>query len=174
MFFDENVNWSTVNNNHGPVSIRLLRIKDWYFLIRFVDHTNELECDFILEIDTEMGKKEDGIFDDPHICLQYEFFLETGLNVLKEVFFFRGFEWNVFKLILFLFDVMFHFVAEFPWELVMVPELINGLLIIVKLFVFFLDLVDCDTDNVDHVTENGSSDKLNSHDDKNFNIIFGG
>ena len=174
MFLDENVNRSTVNNNHGPVSIRLLRIKDWYFLIRFVYHTNELECDFVLEIDTEMGKKEDGLFDDSHICLQDEFLLETWLNVLKKIFFFRGFERNAFKLILFLLDIMFHFVAEFPWKLVMVPELIYGLLIIVKLFVFFLDLVDCDTDNVDHVTENGSSNKLDNHDDKNFNIIFGG
>ncbi len=173
MFFDENVDGSTVNNNHGLFSIGLLRIEDGYFFIRFVDHTNKLECNLVLEIDTEMGEEEDGLFDDSHICFQDKLFLETGLNVLKKVFFFRGFEWNAFKLILFSFDVMFHFVTEFPWKLVMIPELIDGLLIIVKLFVFLLDLVDCNTYNVDHVTENGSSNKLNNHNDKNFNIILG-
>jgi hypothetical protein len=66
MFFNKNVNRSTVDNDHASF-IGLLSVKDGDFLIRFVNDTDEFECNLILEINTEMSQEENGLFDDSHV-----------------------------------------------------------------------------------------------------------
>jgi hypothetical protein len=54
MFFNKNIDTSTVDNDHASF-IGLLWVKDGYFLIRFVNDTYEFKSNLVLEIDTEMS-----------------------------------------------------------------------------------------------------------------------
>lgn len=157
MFFNKNVNRAAVNDDHGPVSVQMLGIKGWDLFFGFVDDTNKFEGDLVLEIDTKMCEKEDRFFYDFHVGFEDKLFFEIGLNVVEEIFFFWSFERYTFKFIFLLFDVMFHFVAKLPWQLVVVSQFVNGLLVIVKFLVFLLDLIHRNTDNVNHVPENSSA-----------------
>lgn len=59
-----------------------------------------------------MGEKEYGLFDNSHIGFQNKFLFKIRLNILKKVFFFSGFKRDTLELILFLLDVMLHFVTK--------------------------------------------------------------
>lgn len=119
-----------------------------------------------------MGQKKDRFLDDAHVRLEDEFLLQIWLNVLKEILFFGGFQRNAFELVFLLLDVVFHLVAQLSWELVMIPEFVDGFLVVVELFIFFLDFINGDTDNVDHVPENGGSNQLNYHYEENFDVVL--
>lgn len=54
----------------------------------------------------------------------------------------------------------------------MIPEFVDGFLVVVELFIFFLDFINGDTDNVDHVPENGGSNQLNYHYEENFDVVL--
>jgi hypothetical protein len=66
---------------------------------------------------------------------------------------------------------MLHFVTEFSGKLIMIPQLIDSLLIIIEILIFLFNLVYCNTNNVNHISKNGSSNQLNNHDKKNLNVI---
>ena len=88
MFFNKNVNRAAVNDDHGPVSVQMLRIESRNLFLRFVNDTNQFKGNLILKVDAEMCEKEDRFFDDFHVGFEDKLFFEIGLNVVEEIFFF--------------------------------------------------------------------------------------
>jgi len=54
----------------------------------------------------------------------------------------------------------------------MVSQFVNSRLIVLKFLIFFFNLVYCKSDNVDHVSENGSSYNLYHCYKNNLNLIL--
>lgn len=174
MLLNVDVDGTTVDDDHRSFALLLLlRIRNQDFLLRFVNDTYQLQSDFILEVHAKMGKKKYRLLDDAHVRFEDEFLLQIWLNVLEEILFFRGFQRNAFELVFLLLDVVLHLVAQLSRELVMIPQFVDSFLVIVELLIFFLDFVDCDTDNVDHVPKNGGSDQLDNHYEENFDVVLG-
>lgn len=173
MCFNKNVNPSTVNDYHWSFTIiLLLTIKYLDLFTWLINYTNKSQCNLILKIDGKMSKEKYWFFYDSHIGLKYKLLFQIGLNVFEKIFFFTCFEWNTFELILFLFDVMFHFVAKLSWKLIMISEFIDSFLIIIEFLVFLLYFIKGDTNNVNHITEDSCSKELNEHNKNNLNIIL--
>lgn len=170
----ENINPTTVNDYHWSITFLLLRIINLYLFTRFINDTNKFECNLILKVNCEVSQEKNWFFDDSHIRFKNKLLLKIRLNVIKKLLFFRCFEWNAFELVFFLFDVMFHFMAEFSGKLIMVSKFVNGLLIVVKFLIFLFYLIKSNSDNVDHVTKDCSSKELDEHDENDFNVILRG
>ena len=81
-------------------------------LVFFVDDSDELQSYVVLEVDCEVGEKEDAFFDDFDVCFQDEVLFDCGIYVLQKIHFLILFQPHTLILAtVFLLNIFFHFQA---------------------------------------------------------------
>jgi len=54
----------------------------------------------------------------------------------------------------------------------MISQFGNGFLIVIKLLVFFIHIVNCNSDDVDHIAKEGGTTHLDNHHNHNLSIVL--
>lgn len=174
MLLNVDIHTPGIYDDHWSLLLLLWSLADWDLLLWLVNYADEFQCDLVLEVYAEMSQKEDGLLNNTHVSLQNKLLLQSGLNVLQELLFLWGFQGYVLELVLLLLDVVLHLVAQLSGQLIMIPQLFYGLLIVLELLVLLLDLIHGNTDNVDHVPEDCSAYQLHHHDQDHLDVILRG
>jgi hypothetical protein len=130
-------------------------------LFRLVDAPDEFKGDLVLKVYCEMREEEDAFLDNLHVSLQHKFILKGRVNILQKLCLLVVLQRSFLGLRFLLFYIVLHLVAELPCEVIMVFHLQNGCLVLLELEVFLLNFIDGQTDDVDHVSEDGRSNHLN-------------
>lgn len=145
-----------INNNNIPLlGDGVICFDIFVFLI---DDSDEFQSDIVLKAHCKVGQEEDALFYDPNVGFEYEVFLDCGINVLEKIHLLIFLERDCFiGLAVFFFDVSFHFEVKLLAQLIVVFEFRDGLLIVIVLFILFVDIINCDTDHIDHVAKERSA-----------------
>lgn len=94
--------------------------------LRFVDASNQLKGDFVLEVDGEVGEEKYALFDDSNIGLQYELLFEGAIDIRQELPLLIIFERCFFHFRLLLLNITLHLIAQLSTQVVMVLKFHYG------------------------------------------------